>query len=312
MANALFDIPSPPSNTIILGGDRKGRVQFTVNNISGRPLRRVAARLTPIPDAAAAYGKWLTLAPSDFSEYGIAGSQQYTVQIAAPADAAAGSYSFRLDVWEDANPDDTLMSGPGVSFTVPAPEVKPKSAIPWWILVVAAAVIILIVGLVLISRTPASPPPVVATDTPTPTSTPTPTPSSTPTPTPTPVIGNFGGHWNLAGTSQSPGAVADLQQSGINVVGTFNNGTTTGAISGFVSGNTLSGQFRTSFGSGTFVWRLTSTNQQFQGTWSDTNEWCGWRDGSTQPVPCKPSRIIRISPDMQDKVLKITLVAPKP
>ena len=128
----VFDIPSPPTNTVILAANRSGRVQFTVNNVSGRPLHRVRARLTPVPDANAGFGDWLKLAEEGYREFGIASSLQYTAQIQAPADTKAGTYTFRLDVWEDANTDDTLASGPSVTFTVPQPEVKPKSGFPWW------------------------------------------------------------------------------------------------------------------------------------------------------------------------------------
>ncbi|MCL4506541.1 MAG: hypothetical protein M1434_01955 [Chloroflexi bacterium] len=296
MSNILFDIPNPPSNTIILDPTRKGLAQFTVNNISGRPLRRVAGRLTPIPDAAAAYGKWLSLTPSDFSEYGIAGSQQYTVQITAPADAAAGSYSFRLDVWEDANPDDTLMSSPSISFTVPAPEVKPKTTIPWWIPVIAAAVVILIVGIIIINPFAPSPPPITPTVT-----------------TPPPVVGNFNGHWNLAGTGQTAGARADIVQSGSTVHGAFFNGTSNGTLIGIISGLSMSGQWQAGGSAGTFTWILVNQqSRQFQGVWSSTNAWCGFRDGSVQPNPCKPNIVIKIPPDIEKRLpdLKLTLVAP--
>lgn len=309
MPNSLFDIPNPPSNTIILDDTRKGRVQFTVNNVSGRPLARVASRVTALPDATAAYGKWLKIEPSGFREFKIADSLQYSVQIDVPADGAAGNYAFRLDVWDDANPDDTLVNGPSITFTAPTAPLKPVPAFPWWIPAVAAAVIVLAVGIFLLTR-PAAPPVVTETPTPTPTQTPAPVPTRTPTPTPAPAIGNFNGHWNLAGASQGAGASTDLMQSGINVVGTFFNGTSTGAISGFVTGDTLTGQWRVGAVNGTFVWSLTGANQQFQGNWNTSNDWCGWRNGSTQPVPCHPSLVIRIPRDIELKVLKITLVAP--
>ncbi len=321
MPNVLFDIPNPPSNTIILDDTRKGRVQFTVNNVSGRPLTRAAARLTLLPDATASYGKWLKLDPEGMREFKIAESLQYTVQITVPETGAAGNYTFRFDVWDDANPDDTLVTGPSITFTVPATP-PPAKPFPWWIPVIVVAAIVLIVGAVVILKPPPAPPvtptptsPPTATGTATPTGTPTPTstptPTATPTRTPTPApIGNFNGHWNLAGNGQGAGAATDLMQSGINVVGTFFNGSATGAISGFVSGNTLTGQWRSGASGGAFVWSLSGNDQQFQGSWNTTNDWCGWRNGSSQPVPCRPSLIIKIPIDIRDKVLKITLVAP--
>ncbi len=297
MSEVLFDIPNPPSNTVILDPAHKGLAQFTVNNISGRPLRRVAARLTPVPDATAVYGKWLTLDPAGFCEYGIAGSQQYTVTIAAPAEAAAGSYAFRLDVWEDANPDDTLMSSPGITFAAPAVAAKPQPVIPWWVPVIAGAVVVLIIGIFIISRIPPGP-------------TPTPPPVAT---TPPPIVGNFNGHWNLAGAGQTAGARADIVQSGSTAHGTFFNGTSNGTLIGIISGLSMSGQWQAGGSTGTFAWILVNQqSKQFQGVWSTTNAWCGFRDGSPQPNPCKPSLIIKIPPDIEKRLpdLKLTLAAP--
>jgi hypothetical protein len=299
----IFDIPSPPTNTVTLDSNRKGRVQFTVNNVSGRPLHRVAAKLVPVPDANnkdVDYGKWLKLAEDGFREFGIAGSQVYTALVDVPPDGRPGSYTFRLEVWEDANPDDTLASSPSVTFTVQPMEVKPKSVFPWWIPAIAAAIIIVGIAGFVIGRLPAATPsPTITltptpTDTPTatgtptptetPTETPTPTPTPTDTPTPQPVIGNFAGHWNLFGAGQTAGAHADLVQNGVNVQGTFFNGTTQGTIQGVVAGLTLTGKFTTAFGSGTMKWELVDSQAlQFRGTWDNTNTWCGSRDGSNNP-----------------------------
>jgi hypothetical protein len=124
--------------------------------------------------------------------------------------------------------------------------------------------------------------------------------------------GNFGGHWNFGGTALVAGSFADLQQNGASIVGTYFNNGSDGVISGFIDGDTLAGQWRVGPSTGTFIWSLTSNHQQFQGTWNDTNDWCGWRNGSSQPFPCKPGLIHRIPIDLQDKVFKITLVAPLP
>jgi hypothetical protein len=294
MPNVLFDIPNPLSNTIILDTTRKGRVQFTVNNVSGRPLTRVVARLTALPDPTDIHAKWLRLDPEGFREFKIADSLQYTVQITVPESGLAGNYAFRLDVWDDTNPDDTLVKGPSMTFTVPdAPPPPPKQPFPWWIPVVAVAVIVLVVGAVLILKPgPAPAPTSTPTQTPTATGTPTltstPIPIHTPTPTPTPMPGNFVGHWNLAGTGQGNGASTELKQNGINVMGTFFNGTDTGTISGFVTGNTFVGQWQSGPNTGTISWTLTSNNLQFQGSfyYDNTYEMCGWRNGSSRPVPC--------------------------
>jgi hypothetical protein len=284
MPTVLFDIPNPPANTLILDDTRQGRVQFTVNNVSGRPLTRVAARLTAMPESTAPYGKWLKVAPDGFREFKIADSLQYTALIAVPPDGAAGSYSFRLDVWDDANPDDTLANGPGITFTVPpAPAPKPKAAFPWWIPAVIVALVVLIVGVVLLTR------------------------PSPPTPPPT---RTFAGHWNLAGASQTAGAIADLQLNGTNLTGTFFNGSTRGTLAGVLSGESVTGKWRNGFAFGTFVWTLSSSGDQFQGSWDGANDWCGFRDGSSAPVPCRPPRLPLFSSDVEERARQLTPVAP--
>ena len=164
------------SNTVLLNDKRQGQVTFTVNNISGRPLRG-RARLVPQNPAIA---DWLKIAGDAERDLVIAGTQQYTAQVSVPPKGAAGNYTFRLDMVAVDNPDEDFTQGPTVTFQAPA---TGGTGFPWWILLVALALLVLVGGGAAVAWR-------IIAVTPTPTSSPTPTPTateiSTPTPTPTP------------------------------------------------------------------------------------------------------------------------------
>jgi hypothetical protein len=175
------------SNTVLLDRERRGEASFSVSNLTGRPLR-VRARLSS--DNAEVL-KWLTLAGETERNFAIAATEQYTVNILAPAGAPPGSYTFRLDALNVENPDDEFTEGPAVSFTVPAPP-PPPPPFPWWILVAALVVLLLVGGgvgayVVFFSATPTPGPTLTPTAPPGPTATPTAIPP-TETPTPTPLF----------------------------------------------------------------------------------------------------------------------------
>lgn len=143
-------MPSPfvvtaASNTVLLNDKRQGSTAFTVSNASGRALRGRALIMPVAPTDAA----WLTLAGAAERAYAIAATEQVTVQVAVPTTAAAGSYSFHLDVVGEV-PDEEYTTGPTVTFTVAAP--PPPKKFPWWIVAVVAGVIVLATVAVLMLR----------------------------------------------------------------------------------------------------------------------------------------------------------------
>jgi hypothetical protein len=99
------------------------------------------------------------VAPADVSWFTVVGNasrpiapgatEQYPVQIAVPPTAAPGSYSFRLDAVNEADPDEDTTAGPTVSFEVPAAAAAARK-FPWWIVAVVAAVLIGAVVVVLL------------------------------------------------------------------------------------------------------------------------------------------------------------------
>jgi hypothetical protein len=110
---------------------------FTVTNVGGRPVR---ARVQPVaqePVKAA----WLALSSSAERDIPPGGTQQFTVSVKIPPGISAGSYSFRLDAVDVANPDENYTQGPAVSIIIALAPPPPKP-FPWWILAVVAVVLI--------------------------------------------------------------------------------------------------------------------------------------------------------------------------
>jgi hypothetical protein len=127
------------SNSVPLRDDRSGQAVFTVFNASGRPIRGRARVVAEDPNAE----QWLSLVGDAERAFGIAGTEQFVVQIEAPATAPAGAMRFRLDMVDVENPDENYSRGPTVTFQVPeAP--APSKPFPWWIVAVVAGIIVLI------------------------------------------------------------------------------------------------------------------------------------------------------------------------
>jgi hypothetical protein len=213
MANPF--VITAASNSVPLSAERTGQATFTVFNASGRPISG-RARIVPEDPATE---PWITVAGAAERAFGIAGAQQFAVEIKAPPTAPAGDVRFRLDVVDVENPDENYTQGPSVTFQVPeAP--APSKPFPWWIVAVAAGVIILLGGAFVVAgniretskmaqatqsalaqtRTAAAMRP-TETLTPTATATGMPTATDTPAPTPTPTIPlgfrieDFAGTW---------------------------------------------------------------------------------------------------------------------
>ncbi len=117
---APFVITSP-TNTVLLGTDRTGQAAFTVSNQTGRAVRARASISAFDPTQPS----WLTLGGTAEREFPIGGTEQLTVTVAVPPEAAAGLYPFRLDIASVVNPDDDWAQGPVVAFQVPAIDFPP-------------------------------------------------------------------------------------------------------------------------------------------------------------------------------------------
>jgi len=158
MANP-FEITAA-TNTVALDNKREGLATFTVRNVTRRRVRAVGKLQTLPADSPAM--QWITIVPpeatgtpatTDVRDFGIDASQQYQIRVAATADAAPGSYAFRLVVADEINPDENFTQSPDVTFTVLPPPVEEKKPLPKWliplivvVLLVVAAVIALVIN----------------------------------------------------------------------------------------------------------------------------------------------------------------------
>ncbi|MDQ5824440.1 MAG: hypothetical protein M3441_09575, partial [Chloroflexota bacterium] len=115
MANP-FNITAA-TNTIHLDDTRQAQTSFTAFNNSGRAMRGRAL----IVSENQASATWITISDDAERDFPIAGTQQFTVQIAVPPGSSPGSYPFRMDVVGTENPDEEFSQGPSVTFEVPAP-----------------------------------------------------------------------------------------------------------------------------------------------------------------------------------------------
>jgi hypothetical protein len=128
------------TNSLQLNSRRSGQASFTVFNGSGRRARG-RANIVPLQNST---HEWYSLNGDTERAFEIAGTSQYTVQIAVPPNAPAGSHSFRLDMVGVENPDEDFTQGPIVTYEVPEPE--EKKPFPWKIPAIIAA-IVLVVGI---------------------------------------------------------------------------------------------------------------------------------------------------------------------
>lgn len=172
--SSLFAITTA-TNTVPLDNNQHGQTSFTVSNTTAQTIHS-RVHIVAQPETAAA---WLTLQGEAERDIAASGSQQYTIRITVPMNSPAGDYTFRLNVADQANPDDNFGEGPTVKFTVAAPT-PAKKAFPWWIVIIAVAALVVIAGTSFgISK--------ITYKAPTPTPTPLP-----PTPTPTPFVATVG------------------------------------------------------------------------------------------------------------------------
>ncbi len=225
------------STTVQLSSSRQGEAVFTVSNTSGRQLEG-RAQLTPTDPATAG---WFKLGGDVERDFSPDETHQYNVQVAVPADAQPGNYTFHLDMVGVENPDEQYTRGPTVRVEVPASEKPPPPPFPWWIIAVVAGVLLIGGGLaayLIWGRDGGNGPVATVTETPTvnPSVTPTIAPSITPTlpPPDEPVRLNF---------SEDTGVIAeDLFASlgvrltttastfGDEVVGIVTNGSTSACV----------------------------------------------------------------------------------
>ncbi len=143
----IFAITSSTS-AVALNHQGHGKVTFTVTN-TGAEAVRVRGRLVPEGTAQA---DWLRPPQDNERRLETNGTEQFTVDLVVPPQAAAGHYSFRFDAVSVANPDDDYVEGPSVAFDVAVPT-EPEGSFPWWILLLMGGLLLVggIVAYVMLS-----------------------------------------------------------------------------------------------------------------------------------------------------------------
>ena len=120
-------MPSPFNITAVtpevqLNSQRQGVASYTVSNVSSGPIRGRAI-LVPLDQT---HADWLKLEGDIERDFSVSGTQQYAVEINVPNTAAAGDYTFRLDMVGVQNPDELFSQGQPVTFKVPeGPSIPP-------------------------------------------------------------------------------------------------------------------------------------------------------------------------------------------
>lgn len=124
--------------TQILGAERKGKVAFTVNNVTDRAIRgqlNVKPLDSTKPD-------WLSIDGEKERDFPAKTTLDVNVGVAIPPEVAAGKYTFRLDVISVVNSDEDYTEGPIFALEVKA-KIDDGKKFPWWIIVVAVLVLAL-------------------------------------------------------------------------------------------------------------------------------------------------------------------------
>lgn len=151
MAKA-FDV-SLATTSLSLDDGRTGTATVTATNVTGRAVR---ARFKVQPQAPA-QATWFTVPPAEGATATAAGAdverdmalgatEVYTVQVAVPADVAAGTYVTKFLVEAEDNTDEDFEVSPALSLEVKAAEEKP--GLPKWVIPVAVLGIILLAGII--------------------------------------------------------------------------------------------------------------------------------------------------------------------
>lgn len=149
-----FDI-TVVANTVTLDNKREGIAAFTVKNNTRRRIRSTAKVTVQPADGE----KWVTILPPESAsgtdtatvrDFPIDSTQQYQVKIAVPLEAQPASYTLKLTLADEVNPDENFTESPEVLFTVreiPKPEPRP---FPVWIIPVVVIALIAIAAIVII------------------------------------------------------------------------------------------------------------------------------------------------------------------
>src|SRR5829696_8245539 len=161
-----FDITTA-TNTVPLDNKREGMAVFTVRNATRRRLH-ATVRVSTLPSEGA---QWLTILPPEGGDpatasqrdFPIDSTQQIQVKIAVAPTAAPATYTMKLTLADEVNPDENFSTSPDVVFTVrEIPKEEPRKFPVWVIPVIVIAVLVIgaiIIGGIALSRPQPTPTP---------------------------------------------------------------------------------------------------------------------------------------------------------
>ena len=141
----LFQITLPSGLTSVkLDSQGRGTVQYTVKNVSARPIdgRAVLISLpqTKPPSGPVEKG-WVKIDGKTDRHLDVDKEETFSVKIAVPPKSPAGTYTFRLDgVWVQ----QTDQGDPGGALAFTVADTAPSKPFPLWIIPVIAVVLIAI------------------------------------------------------------------------------------------------------------------------------------------------------------------------
>ena len=141
----LFQITLPSGLTSVkLDSQGRGTVQYTVKNVSARPIdgRAVLISLpqTKPPSGPVEKG-WVKIDGKTDRHFDVDKEETFSVKIAVPPKSPAGTYTFRLDgVWVQ----QTDQGDPGGALAFTVADTAPSKPFPLWIIPVIAVVLIAI------------------------------------------------------------------------------------------------------------------------------------------------------------------------
>jgi hypothetical protein len=138
------------THSLALDASGKGEATYILTNSSPKPVQGRAIVVPQDP----ARRDWFRIVGNRERSFRGGEAQQFKIEVAVPPEAPAGTYGFRLDAVNVANPDEDFSEGQTLSFAwqpapVPKPPPKPKWIIP---AIIAGCALVLVLGLFFMLR----------------------------------------------------------------------------------------------------------------------------------------------------------------
>jgi hypothetical protein len=128
-----------PSRTVKLNSKGMATLPFTVTNTARKPVRGTP-KVIPLGSTGQ---NWVSLQNGGTRSFSPEQAQQFVVEINVPPNSPEGEYLFRLNISNEAMPEDDFFEGPPVAFEFKPVIVEPPPARPrWWIWILVGTVLV--------------------------------------------------------------------------------------------------------------------------------------------------------------------------